>query len=393
MQIQKLSTLLLMLVCSTLIIAQNKISEKENAIPITGFYDSSHHWYDINEDDRVISPMPGQQRYNPSEIRKIADNILLYQKTNGGWPKNYDMLTILTDEQRDAVLKSKGELNTTFDNGTTHSQIDYLAKAFSITNDEKYKESCILGIEFILSAQYPNGGWPQFYPDTSGYRKYITFNDGAMIGIMELLKKFTEDAPQFSFLNNDLREKVKNAFDKGLDCILKCQIKEGDKLYVWCQQHDNVTLLPQNARTFEPASICNGESSGIVLLLMSINNPDEKIINSIQSAVEWFKDSKIFGFRVKEIPAPRVEYKYRTTSSDKVIEKDPLAPPIWARYYELRIHRPLFCNRDGKPVYSLAEVDRERRIGYGWYIYSPQDVLNKYSEWQKKWALAKNVLE
>ena len=394
MSVWKWFSIALLLNCYT-IIPQDRISEnKVESIPIEGFYDSSHHWYDINEDDRVISPMQGQKRYDPSEIRKIADNILLYQKTNGGWPKNYDMLAILTDEQRSAVLKSKGDVNsTTFDNGTTHSQINYLAKAFSITKDEKYKGSSIRGIEFILSAQYPNGGWPQFYPDTSGYRKYITFNDGAMIGIMELLQKFAEGAPQFSFLSSELRQKVKVAFDKGLECILKCQIKEGDKLYVWCQQHDNVTLLPQNARTFEPASICNGESSGIVLLLMSIKNPDEKIINSIQSAVKWFSDSKIFGLKVKEIPAPRVEYKYRTTSSDRVIEKDPFAPPIWTRYYELDTHKPLFCNRDGKTVYSLDQVERERRIGYGWYIYTPQEVLNKYPDWQKKWVPNQNVLE
>ena len=393
MSILKLLSLALLLNCYTIIPQDRILENKGEAISIDGFYDSSHHWYDINEDERVISPLPEQKRYEPSEIKKIANNILLFQKDNGGWPKNYDMLAILTDEQRNAVLKSKGELNTTFDNGTTHSQIDYLAKVYSITKEEKYKESCISGIKFILSAQYPNGGWPQFYPDTSGYRKYITFNDGAMIGIMKLLQKFAEDAPQFSFLNSELRQKVKVAFDKGLDCILKCQIKEGNKLYVWCQQHDNVTLLPQNARTFEPASICNGESSGIVLLLMSIKNPNEKIINSIQSAVKWFNDSKILGLKVKEIPAPRVEYKYRTTSSDKVIEKDPLAPPIWTRYYELGTHKPLFCNRDGKPVYSLDQVERERRIGYGWYIYTPQEVLNKYIDWQKKWAPDQNVLE
>jgi PelA/Pel-15E family pectate lyase len=393
MYIPKSFVLSFILVCSA-IIPQDRIPEKKDeAISVNGFSDSSHHWYDINEDDRVISPLPGQKRYKPTEIRKIAGNILLYQKTNGGWPKNYDMLAILTEEQRDAVLKSKEDLNTTFDNGATHSHIDYLAKVYSITNEKKYKESCIRGIEFILSAQYPNGGWPQFFPDTSGYRKYITFNDGAMIGIMELLQNFAKDKPQYAFLNNDLRIKAKKAFDNGLNCILKCQIKEGDKLFAWCQQHDNVNLLPQNARMFEPASICNGESSGIVLMLMSINNPDSKIINSIQSAVKWFNDSKILGLKVKQIAAPKVEYKYHTTSLDKVIEKDPLAPPIWTRYYELGTHKPLFCNRDGKPVYSLAEVERERRTGYSWYVDSPQGVLNKYSEWQKKWAPYKNVIE
>ena len=81
------------------------------------------------------------------------------------------------------------------------------------------------------------------------------------------------------------------------------------------------------------------------------------------------------------------------TSIDRVVLPDPQAPPIWARFYELGTNRPLFCNRDSKPVYSLAEVARERRTGYGWYNYAPQEVLRKYPEWQQRWAVKENVLE
>jgi hypothetical protein len=52
----------------------------------------------------------------------------------------------------------------------------------------------------------------------------------------------------------------------------------------------------------------------------------------------------------------------------------------------------LFCDRNSKYLYSLAEVSRERRTGYGWYTYSPQEVLNKYPVWQKKWAPKNNIL-
>ena len=31
--------------------------------------------------------------------------------------------------------------------------------------------------------------------------------------------------------------------------------------------------------------------------------------------------------------------------------------------------------------------------GYGWYTYSPQQVLDKYPEWQKKWAVSNDVLK
>jgi PelA/Pel-15E family pectate lyase len=365
-----------------------------HAIDIIPFYDSAHHWYDITDNDKVISPDPGQRKYKKSDIRKIADNILLYQKNNGGWPKNYDMLAVLTPKQKNILINSKNDtLVTTFDNGTTYSHVEYLAKVYAVTRQKKYKEACLKGIEFILIAQYPNGGWPQFFPDTSGYKKYITFNDNAMTGILNVFYHIVQKEPAWSFVNQSLIEKVQVAFSKGINCIINCQIVENGKKSVWCQQHDNINFKPRDARKFEPAAICNSESSDLVLLLMKIQNPGMEVMNSIQNAVKWFDESKILGLRVKTINAPYVKYYYHTTNKDKVVVKDLSAPPIWTRYYELGTHRPLFCNRDSKPVYSLAEVDRERRTGYTWYVYDPQKVLDKYPAWQKKYAPDQNVLK
>lgn len=202
-------------------------------IDTRGFWDSSHHWYDINDEEKTIYPLPDQQKYKRTDITKIADNILLFQKNNGGWAKNYDMLAILTGEQKEAIINSKDETNTTFDNGTTHSQIAYLSEVYLTTKEVKYKEALMKGIEFILSAQYENGGWPQFYPDTSGYRKYITFNDGAMVGIMSVLQTAVNNREKYNFIDDVLFNKIKTSYEKGLDCILKCQINENGILKAW----------------------------------------------------------------------------------------------------------------------------------------------------------------
>jgi len=389
----RINIVLLILLPILSLSAQQKSGEKKyKAIDISDFYDCSHHWYDIYDTDKVINAVPNQPRYSTEQITRIADNILLYQKVNGGWPKNYDMLAILSDKQKDSLRNVKGILNTTFDNGSTHSHIEYLATVYTVVKENKYKEACLKGIDFILSAQYPNGGWPQFFPDTVGYAKYITINDGVFAGIMTVLDKIKNEATNYSFVDNARREKAKIAFKKGLECLLICQIKENGILYAWCQKHDNIDLHPQWARAFEPPSICNEESAGVVKLLMNIKNPSKEVINSIQNAVQWFAESKILNTRVKRISAPTVRYKWRTSNFDRVVVNDPKAPPIWTRYYELKTHKPLFCNRDKKPVYSLAEVDRERRSGYGWYTYDPQEILDKYPQWQKKWATDLNVL-
>jgi len=44
--------------------------------------------------------------HKETKITKVADNILLFQRDNGGWPKNCDIEAILTDGQ-DKVIAVK----------------------------------------------------------------------------------------------------------------------------------------------------------------------------------------------------------------------------------------------------------------------------------------------
>lgn len=364
--------------------------EKLNIENVSGFSDSKHHWMDITDHEQVIVPSKDQKSYQPENVREIANNILLYQQPNGGWPKNYDMLAILTDDQKKILAEHKDFNHTTFDNGATYTQIEYLAKAYSLVKDEKYKDAALRGINFILKAQYANGGWPQFYPDVSGYRKYITFNDDAMIGVMTLLQHIVQGKSYFSFIDETLRNNATEAYEKGIECILKCQVTENGKLTAWCQQHDNITLQPTGARTFELPSLASAESAEIVELFMNIEHPDKRILNSVNGAVTWFNKVAIKNTRVKTVPAQQVAYKFHASNNDRVVVKDSTAPPIWTRYYELLTDKPMFANRDGKVVYNLSDVSRERRTGYAWYGYWPVKILDvEYPRWLEK-VSAKN---
>lgn len=348
------------------------------------FQDNAHHWYDILEKDAVIKPKHNQPKYTATQLTEVANNVLLYQKNNGGWAKNYDIMAILSSEQKDSLVKAKNTINTTFDNRTTYSHVALLCKVYYTIKDERYKVAALNGLDFILQSQYENGGWPQYYPLQNNYSRYITFNDDAMAGIMQLLKEINDDKKQFAFIDDERKVKLKTAFAKGLNCILKMQINDKGKPTVWCQQHNEINLQPAWARKFEPPCITNGESCKIVGLLMSIKKPSKEIIDAVENAVAWFNESKILYTRVKTVKAEKMVSQYTTSYTDKVVEVDSTAPPIWTRYYELKTHRPVFCNRDSKVVYTLAEVDRERRDGYAWYTFGPQKALNKYKEWKEK---------
>ena len=369
-------------------------SDKENkaAISTKPFSDSMNHWYGIADKNNIINPIPNQPRYEETDYTKIADNIIYFQRDNGGWPKNYDMRAILTPEQIKEIVNSK-VLHTTFDNGTTYNHIYYLAQVYTLTKIEKYKTACLKGIDFIIEAQYPNGGWPQYYPLAKGYSRHITFNDGMYMGIMNLLDKIINNNPNFTFVDAATKSKVTTAYQKGIDCILKTQISDHGKLYAWCQQHDEGTLLPAWARKFEPPSVSNAESVDVVLFLMTIENPSEQVIRAVQGAVKWFQDSKIYNTRIETFKAPEFDSKFKKVTDDRRVVTDSTAPPIWTRYYELGTWKPLFCDRDSVYLYSLAEVSRERRSGYSWYTYNPEKALKKYPEWQKKWTPETDVLK
>jgi len=389
-----MACLLTVLLLAGSLLAQDQSAVKNYAaIDLRPFSDSRGHWYGIHDDANIVNPLPNHPVYQPSDILHIADNILLFQRNNGGWPKNYDMQAILTPQQTDSLIKTKEMVHTTFDNQTTYTHIDYLAQVYLQTSMVKYRDAALKGIEFMLKAQYPNGGWPQYYPiEANNYSSHITFNDGAYLGVMETLKKILDQNPMFAFVDENLRKRVRIAFDKGVDCILKCQIVSKGRLTAWGQQYNEFDLKPAWARAYEMPAITNGESAEIVLFLMSFDHPDPKMINAVQAAVKWFSESTIYHTRVKTIQAPPETSKWKTTTIDRVVVIDSMAPPIWTRFYEIETEKPLFSDRSSKLFYTMAEVSRERRSGYGWYTYAPREVLEKYPEWQKKWAPDHNVL-
>ena len=326
--------------------------------------------------------------YTSDEAIRIADNVLMHQRSTGGWAKGIDMARVLNDSDKARLRSGKNRQDSTLDNGATHTQIRYLAKTYEATRLERFMRGFLNGVDYLLKAQYDNGGWPQFYPNRRGYSRYITFNDSAMIGAMSVLREIAEKKPGYKFVDEGRRRKANEAVRKGIECILKCQIIVDGRRTAWCQQHDEKTFEPRPARIYEKVSICGCESVGVVGFLMSIDNPTAEIIKAIQGAVTWFDRARLTGIR--QVNKPDDSQR----GYDKVVIKDVTAPPIWARFCQIGTNRPIFCGRDGKIKSSLAEIEHERRTGYAWYGYWPASLLTRdYPAWQKKWAPKKNVLK
>jgi PelA/Pel-15E family pectate lyase len=360
------------------------------AIDTSGFGDSRHHWLHIRDTNRFIQPVSGQPEYAATQVREIVANILLFQRLNGGWPKDYDMLAILTEEQKAKVQATRKRADTSFDNGNLHSQVEYLARAYAAAGESAWRDACLRGFDFILAAQYPNGGFPQRYPKPTDFHAHITFNDYVMIGALNVLQDAAAGSFHFAWLDASRRERARDAVRRGVDCILKCQIRVNGKPTGWCQQHDEKTFQAAPGRTFELASICPQDTTEILRFLMRLEAPGDEVVRAIDAAVEWLRATRLSAVRVERVKAAPVKFERHDADFDVVVAGDEKAPPLWARHYEIGTNRPVFAGRDGIKRYALAEIERERRTGTPWYGKWPQALLEReYPQWKARVQNAK----
>jgi PelA/Pel-15E family pectate lyase len=330
--------------------------------------------------------------YASADAQRIADNVTTYQTPAGGWGKNMDM----TREPRKlgeryapnnvSRLLSPGDFDTpadpewnyigTIDNDATTTELNFLAKAIGAAgkaDTAKWRASFAKGIEYLLQAQYPNGGWPQVWPLEGGYHDAITYNDDAVTQVIELMHSVAEAKGDFGFALPELRKKAAAAFERGIRCTLASQLREDGKRTGWAQQEDMLTLEPVSARNYEMPATSSGESAGVMRMLMvDLPHPTAEEQRAIHAVAAWFEKTAIYGESYERTPAGR-----------GLVAKQG-AGPIWARYYQMGTDKPIFGDRDKTIHDTVDELSLERRNGYGWYGTEPSRALEQYAQWKKQ---------
>ena len=309
--------------------------------------------------------------FRSDEAARIAAAIRSYQHYDGGWSKNIDPSTAV---RLPGQLFGAGKRNqSTLDNGATVPQIRFLARAYRVTGREADRAAVESGIAWVLAAQYPNGGWPQIYPLAGSYHDAITYNDGATVHALGLMRDVAAERPDFEWLDPDTLSRARAALTLGVQCILKSQVRVDGYLTAWCQQHDPRTLAPVAARAFEMVSLSSKESSDILDFLVTLNPTDPAILASMAGAADWLRAAAIKDSRI-----------VRDAENGYALQPYPGADPVWARFYEIGSNRPIFGDRDGSVHYDIAAISPERRKGYAWYVTDPQSALRRYEKWLGK---------
>ncbi|HEV2325289.1 MAG TPA: pectate lyase [Terracidiphilus sp.] len=340
--------------------------------------------------------------YASADALRIAHNMVSYQIPDGGWSKNIDMTSgprapggrYDTDNLNrfsepgdfDAPLDPNWNYIATLDNNATWMQIRFLAHvatallaAHRDADAAPFRAAVERGVEYLLNAQYPNGGWPQVWPLEGLYHDAITINDDAMLHAIEILRDVADGAPDYRSLPQRLARRARPAAERGIECLLRLQISEGRVKTGWAQQYDALTLEPTSARNYEMPALTSDESVPVVEFFMSLPDPMPAEIAAVRDAAEWFRKVEIFGYRY----GSGNFFSDRRSPQGRMLVAVSGAGPIWARFYQIGADKPIFGERDKTIHDDVNELSRERRNGYAWFNAEGVAMLAEYKTWER----------
>lgn len=333
--------------------------------------------------------------YGSPEARAIATTIVSFQTPSGGWSKNQDRTkpprlrgqryandaetmavdTGSFDAPRDRFWTFVG----TLDNGATTTEMRFLGRVQAQLpgkDGDAYRASIVRATEYLLMAQYPNGGWPQVWPLEGGFHDGITFNDNAVAEAAMILEDIAEGHADFAFVPKGLREKAGAASARAVQPMLDAQVVVDGRKTIWPQQVDAMTLQPISARNYEMRSLASAESSEVLVFLMRQPRPTPELQAAVDAGIAWLKAHAIHG---------KAFTKVNDEEGRKLVDK-PGAGPLWSRNYDIRTGQPIFGDWDKSIQDDVNNISKGRRNGYAWFTPAPQQAIKAHEAIVRKTA-------
>jgi len=258
------------------------------------------------------------------------------QLESGGWTYRVDFSR--KGEKRSAYhhlklkdLKGRRNISTLDDNTTQHA-LRHLMAVDQLVKDPEIHEAVVYGLDALLKAQLPKGGWAQRFflkaPKKQTYRKTVRINPD---GSRDTIERPRSYGHYYTFNDNTINDCISVLVEahkrygeaKYLDAVKKCadfiiltQLKAPQA--GWAQQY-TPDLKVEWARRFEPPAVCGAATYRNIRTLIDlyVTIGDERYLKPIPAALDWLDRSRLPGKK-----------------------------PRWARFYELGTNRPLYFTKD-----------------------------------------------
>ncbi|MBL9114836.1 MAG: hypothetical protein JNJ83_07480 [Verrucomicrobiaceae bacterium] len=298
--------------------------------------------------------------------REAAQALLWTQLASGGWNSDHDFALSKAhgrhyrrDLEAGDTERAGRNAHSNLDDDKTQFALLFLLELSQLPecrDDKQIPEAVKFGMEGLLAAQAPNGGWPQGFsgptdptlpvksptlpkdwprkwPDLD-YTGYYTLNDGNLLSIARLLIRANELQPDQRYVSA-----VKRLGDFLL--LSQCPAPQAG----WAQQY-NLNMEPAWARKFEPPCISSLETLLALVTLQEIwvETGDDKYLKPQESALKWLESSRL----------PDGQY---------------------ARFQELHTNTPLYFVKD---TYELTYDDKNMPTHYGFKVDELQDDIDAF---------------
>ncbi len=254
--------------------------------------------------------------------RRAGDLLVATQLASGGW-----FSEMPAEGPRLSAWFPLIAVRTTLDDDVTPGAIRVLLALWEETGDPHYREAGERGLDLLVRAQLPAGGWPHVWRPgwlralRASREDHPSLNDGLTPIIVETL-----------LAASDMLERpdLARAAARGGDWLLAVQ--QPPPRAGWAQQYDEAGR-PAGMRRFEPAALATWESRHAIDALEALARAtgDGRWCPAARRAAVWLRDA-----------AGR--------------------PGCWARFYSLDDGAPLYLAGDGTRVATVAAA----RPGYDW---------------------------
>ncbi|MCB1232807.1 MAG: hypothetical protein KDN19_21360 [Verrucomicrobiae bacterium] len=289
--------------------------------------------------------------------REVAQALIWTQLSSGGWPSEFDFhpeSSAKYHTRRDVLAgdteMGKRSARSTLDDNKTQSALLFLLELAYLEpskGDAVLREALDFGLDSLLAAQAPNGGWPQMYSGPADpslpadlkatydenwsrtfphvdYTPWYTLNDGNIYLVTRLMERAYE-------LTGD--ERFVESMKRTGEFLIAAQLPEPHP--AWAQQYDHA-MKPAWARKFEPPGVSSLESRWALETLREVwlVTGDEKWLVPFDSAMKWLRSVRLDDGR-------------------------------WSRLYELGTNKPLYLMAE---TYEVTYDDSNLPTHYGFKL-------------------------
>jgi PelA/Pel-15E family pectate lyase len=292
-----------------------------------------------------------KDEYYYQAAQHAANALIKGQHTSGGWNYLIDFAGEKSiREWYDSIGRNGWRLeefhhyygNATFDDAGTSDAAKFLLRFYLEKRDVRYKPALDKAIDFVLAAQYPNGGWPQRYPPAEefpmhgspDYTPFVTFNDDVAAENIEFLIMCYRALNEKRLLTPVIR---------AMNSYLLTQQPQPQP--GWAMQY-STDMKPAAARSYEPAALSTSTTAGNIVKLLEFYQltGDKKFIQRIPEALDWLDTVRL------------PENQIRNGRSHPT-------------FVELKTNKPLYLHRRGANVTN----------GEYYVDYNPEKTVVHYS--------------